>query len=280
MANAIQQLSGLGAALDTKVRMVWSEYQTGKKIRSGKLLDKSKSVEHILWQAINDFYTGNLSDTEKQHIAAIEKLRDSLLHSDESIQKEEYGAGSRAMNGNAATEKVSDVCRIASKKQQPCLLLYHIIKSLNPDIALELGTCLGISAAYQALAMKDNGQGKLFTIEGSRGRAEVAEMNLVILDLPDFAEVIAGRFEVVLEKELQRLKCLDYAFIDGHHQEQPTVNYFKQILPYFKNGGIMVFDDIFWSSGMMRAWKTIKNSGSFDVCLEIKGFGIGVINRR
>ena len=46
---------------------------------------------------------------------------------------------------------------------------------------MELGTCIGISAAYQAAAIKLNEKGKLITLEGSVERTKIANENFMNL---------------------------------------------------------------------------------------------------
>jgi predicted O-methyltransferase YrrM len=59
----------------------------------------------------------------------------------------------------------------SSKSRNWALLLYHLLRRFRPTSCVELGTCLGLSGAYQAAALKSNGAG-----------------------LGDTAEVVAGRF--------------------------------------------------------------------------------------
>jgi predicted O-methyltransferase YrrM len=52
-------------------------------------------------------------------------------------------------------------------------------------------------------------------------------------------------------------------FIDGHHQYQPTLDYFEMIYPKCNKNEIIIFDDILWSTGMRRAWEELKQDRSF-----------------
>src|SRR5438552_2252355 len=90
----------------------------------------------------------------------IEEIRATLLSSNKIIPKMDFGAGSKIMPANE-NEKVSDVCRNASKGIKSCRILYSLIKNQKPQYTLELGTCLGISTVYQAFALKENRTGKL-----------------------------------------------------------------------------------------------------------------------
>jgi predicted O-methyltransferase YrrM len=48
----------------------------------------------------------------------------------------------------------------------------------------------------------------------------------------------------------RRRHRLDFAFIDGHHDERATVAYFQQMKPSLSPGAVVLFYDIKWSSGM------------------------------
>ena len=58
------------------------------------------------------------------------------------------------------------------------LLLFKLIREFKPLNSVELGTCLGISGAYQAAAQKLNKSGRLITLEGAKSLASLAEKNL------------------------------------------------------------------------------------------------------
>ena len=119
-----------------------------------------------------------------------------------------------------------------------------------------MGTCVGVSAAYIASALKLNDHGRLITLEGSPALADIARDTLQRLDL-DRVEDRTGRFSETLDPALKAMTPVDFAFIDGHHDEVATLNYLEQIKPYLADGAVVVFDDIAWSDGMRRAWRQI-----------------------
>ena len=53
-----------------------------------------------------------------------------------------------------------------------------------------------------------------------------------------------GLFADTLEQVLQESEPIDYAFIDGHHLYQPTLDYFNMIWGYARDKAIFVFDNI------------------------------------
>ena len=68
---------------------------------------------------------------------------------------------------------------------------------------------------------------------------------------------------------LSKLKSIDLAFIDGNHQEKPTIEYFEKILKYSHEKTIFIFDDIHWSKGMEKAWKYIIQNKKVSLSIDL-----------
>ena len=109
---------------------------------------------------------------------------------------------------------------------------------------------------------------KIYTIEGSPNIAEIAKENHRFFGLSNVS-VFVGRFDIVLPKLLEEISPIDFAFIDGHHDREATLSYFKQILPFMAKGGVMLFDDIAWSEGMSEAWREIVDFGVYKKIQEV-----------
>ena len=67
------------------------------------------------------------------------------------------------------------------------MLLFNLVRGTRPATALELGSCLGLSAAYQAMAMQLNKCGRFVTLEGSPGFARIAAQTIATLELDNEA---------------------------------------------------------------------------------------------
>jgi predicted O-methyltransferase YrrM len=141
-----------------------------------------------------------------------------------------------------------------------------------------MGTAVGISGAYQATALKLNGHGKLVTLEGADSIAQIARSNFQRLGL-DSVEVVVGKFDETLPKVLAETQPVDYVFIDGHHDERATVAYFEQIVPFLAESALLVFDDITWSDGMAKAWKTIAGNRRVGVAVDLGQMGLCVVDK-
>ena len=121
----------------------------------------------------------------------------------------DYGAGlpeaglgnHKTREGKVIIKTIGDVCRTASKTYMWSFLLLKLIREFRPLVCLELGTCLGISASYQAAALKLNESGRIVSLEGAEPLARLAEGYFLNLGL-DNVDVVVGRFEHTLEKVL------------------------------------------------------------------------------
>jgi len=226
----------------------------------------------------------NLIDNNQEAIACkknIEDLRLRMEGSKTTIAVVDYGAVSPLLDnsiGNSDDYRVTfktigDICKRASAKRERDMILYNLIRCMKPKICLELGTCLGISACYQGLALKFNQSGTLVTLEGSKILASIAIDNVKSLGL-DNVTVLVGKFYETMPQALLHYNPVDFAFIDGHHEENATIKYWQMLLPFLSDNAVIVFDDIRWSSGMTRAWKHIKKNKKIDSALVAKGMGI------
>ena len=73
-------------------------------------------------------------------------------------------------------------------------------------------------------------------------------------------------------------KPIDYAFIDGHHDEKATISYFEKFIPHLSKNSIIVFDDISWSDGMRHAWENIEKNKVVKISLDLGVIGICVLD--
>jgi predicted O-methyltransferase YrrM len=62
-----------------------------------------------------------------------------------------------------------------------------------------------------------------------------------------------GLFIDTLASSLEEAGPVGMAFVDGHHQYQPTLDYFDSIWNRSVDDTVFIFDDIRWSEGMKRA---------------------------
>ena len=222
------------------------------KIAIFRLIRSGDRDSIILANTLKSTLKNDLIPEEKVWIDKIEQLRENLNASTTEISLVDYGAGKSDEHrtqqdmyaGKTVTTTVGEVCRFGSKSPFWSFLLYNLVREFKPAVCIELGTCLGISASYQAVALSLNKAGKIVTIEGAKTLAKYAEQNIETIGLEN-VRVVAGRFQDVLDEVLNESSPIDFAFIDGHHDEKATMRYFEQIISFLSNQPrVLVFDDI------------------------------------
>ena len=217
-----------------------------------------------------EFITKVMND--KRHFYAydkIEDLRTDLLLDRRMLTIQDFGAGSNVSKSNE--RKVKDIARSALKPRKFGQLMFRMVDLYHLNTILELGTSLGITTSYLA---SGNALGKVYTFEGAHQIANIAKENFRELELGNI-ELIEGNFDETLPNQLERIKTIDLAFVDGNHRKQPTINYFEQLLKKVDKNSILIFDDIHWSEEMEEAWKYIQQHSS--VTLTIDLFFIGIV---
>jgi predicted O-methyltransferase YrrM len=220
----------------------------------------------FVYQLIRNVFNTSTSPSIRENV---ETLRSSLHHNNQYIAVKDLGAGSLLNSKNQ--RRISDIAKHAAKSPQHAQLLARLVSFLKPATGLELGTSLGLTTAYQALAVPTM---HFTSIEGCPEIAELAKKNLASVNA-DHVHVITGNFDEQLPLYLQQNTSIDYAFIDGNHRYEPTVRYFEQIATHATPNTVIVFDDIYWSEEMIRAWKYISAHPKVRLSLDL--FFIGIV---
>lgn len=271
-------------------RLLKSPFRAISKLQARRSISQLRSQNdptlRSLGEAIGETLNDELSPLERSWIEKIELLRMELCDSKSEIQKVDYGAGAPDSNlssdqmsrGTLVTQSIGDICRIASKPPIWSLLLFKLVRKFKPSSCLELGTCLGISASFQGAALQLNGSGKMTSLEGDPSLASKAQKNLDGLGL-DNVSVVCGRFADTLAGVLKSVGAVDYAFIDGHHDERATLEYFEQIAQFAFERTLLVFDDISWSEGMKRAWHALELDNRIKISLDLGPVGVCVLDQ-
>ncbi len=181
--------------------------------------------------------------------AALSKYRQALSNNTTLLSLAQLGAGSKKPAGQ---KSVAALVKTAAQSPKYAELLYRLLKYFDYKVVVELGSSLGLSTLYLA---KANPQGKVYTIEGDKAVFETASS----LSFSQASNIIAinALFDEALPKLLNDLGTVDMVYIDGNHSYEATLRYFELLLPYLNENSLLVFDDIYWSEGMTRAWREI-----------------------
>jgi predicted O-methyltransferase YrrM len=192
----------------------------------------------------------------------IEHRRREMLHDRSPLVDGTLGPAS----DSEQRRSVADACRV-SRRGLSARLLHSLVEEYRPKVILELGTNVGISAAYLA-----SGDGSVTTLEGSPYRLRLAERLHRGLGLE--IDRVLGLFSDTLKPTLERLPPIEMAFIDGHHQYQPTLDYFQTIYAHAAPGCLFIFDDIRWSGGMRKAWRKLRADSRFEAVADLGSMGV------
>lgn len=249
---------------------MYSTFQLAKKYLHYYLTASNGTGHGIHSPFVFDFIKYVLNDKKKYNsYIEIEKLRKELANDKSVIEVEDFGAGSLAVPFRQ--KKVSDITRSFIKSKKFSQFLFRIVQYYHPETIVELGTSLGITTSYLAAANKN---AEVFTLEGSKNVAAIAENNFKVLQLQN-VKIIQGNFDETLHDLLSQIKNIDLVFVDGNHRKEPTVSYFHSFLARRNDESIFIFDDIHWSREMEDAWEIIQQHES--VTLTIDLFFIGLV---
>jgi predicted O-methyltransferase YrrM len=91
-------------------------------------------------------------------------------------------------------------------------------------------------------------------------------------------QLTQGDFAKTLSPLLSNLKEINFAFIDGNHRKQPTLDYFNELLSHSIPATILVFDDIHWSTEMEEAWAIIKEHTAVTLTIDLFFISIVFLN--
>jgi len=194
----------------------------------------------------------------------------SQLSVDETILNiTDFGAGSRVFKGNQ--RKVKDIAKHGISNEKYARLFFRLVNHFKPNTIVELGTSVGLTTMYLAAANK---KAKIYTLEGSKEIAEFAKQQFSKNKFENI-ELIEGDFKDTLPALLDKLDIVDFAYIDGNHTKEATINYFMQLLPKCNEHSVLIFDDINWSQGMQEAWQSIKMHEQVKLSIDL--FFVGVV---
>lgn len=193
---------------------------------------------------------------------SIENIRKLMLNDTRVLSVENFATGSST---------VSYVAKSALKSVKFGQLLFRIIDHYAPEYLLELGTSLGITSAYLAMA---NPSATLTTMEETTAIAAVAKENFQKLGIKNI-RLIEGDVDHTLPAWLETNPTIDFAFIEVNPRYTSTIHYFHRLLDHTHEYSILIFDDIHRSAEMEKAWNEIQQHPV--VTLTIDLFFIGLV---
>jgi len=218
----------------------------------------------FVFKLVRHLFTGGIP---KYLTEMYDVQRKAYLTSDFEIPNQDLGAGSNALPASSFI-KIKDIASTAMSGKYKLRLLYLLSEYFSPDLTLELGTSLGMSAAHLACHSK-----QVITIEGNPAIADQAALLFLRLEIGNI-QCIRDNFDAALQYVLPRYRP-DLVYIDGNHTYEATIRYFKLFLDQcLTEKLVLIFDDIYWSEGMYKAWDEIKNHEKVTLTIDLYHLGI------
>jgi predicted O-methyltransferase YrrM len=208
------------------------------------------------------------NDSHFYDFEELKKIRTTLLSNKTEISIEDFGAGSKTFSSNK--RKIKELTKKGTSTTKQSETLYKLINFLNCKTSIELGTSIGLNTLYLAGANKN---AQVITIEGSKNLFEFAS-ELAKKNKINNIKFVHSKFDEALPQALKNINSLDLFYVDGNHTYEATLNYFKLALSKKNNSSVFIFDDIYWSDGMTRAWEEIKKHPSVTLSIDTFNFGM------
>lgn len=236
-------------------------YYLKYKIRANTLHGThSPFVYHFLEQIL-------YQNVASENLNKIELRRAELLNDQRQIEITDLGAGS--LQNNNRIKPIYRIAKSALKQPRFAALYYRIIKSVMPENIIELGTSLGITSSYMAMASSK----KIYTLEGCPNTLNIAKETFEILQIKN-VETIAGNFDKTLPTLLDHLNQVDFIYFDGNHTKSATLHYYNLAITKANENSLFIFDDIYWSEEMIEAWEIIKADPRVSITIDLYFIGL------
>lgn len=116
------------------------------------------------------------------------------------------------------------------------LLLYGLIRAIQPDVCVETGTHRGKTSLYMAHALFDNGKGHLHTYDPFTTWDARGNFNKFL----QFAPYLTYYPQ---EGKTMSQENINFAFIDGYHEKDIVLEEINVLLPRLAKNAIVVFHD-------------------------------------
>lgn len=143
--------------------------------------------------------------------------------------------------------------------------LVELIRLTKPDVVVEIGVFGGKSLLPMAMALKANHKGMAFGIDpwshdassvGMEGEnlnwwsnldhekiLKLLQERIKLFNLQDYITLVRAT-----SLDAEPIEGIGLLHIDGNHSEETSYIDVTKWVPYVKSGGIIIFDDVNWST--------------------------------
>ncbi|MFO0959084.1 MAG: class I SAM-dependent methyltransferase [Isosphaeraceae bacterium] len=174
-------------------------------------------------------------------------------------------------------------------------VLYGLVRSLKPDVCVEIGSARGKSACVVGLALKENGHGRLYAIDPhastdwndteSVETYDLIRKHLAAVGVQDQVEIVRSYSDQAAAGWKRRI---DVLFIDGDHTYEGVKRDWDLFVPHVPETGVVIFHDTAWSAdegfqaqsrpdmGVPRFVDELRRRG-YPVLTLMKDFGVSLV---
>ncbi|MEO8515979.1 MAG: class I SAM-dependent methyltransferase [Flavobacterium sp.] len=237
-----------------------------------KFLWLSKNEHGVHSPFVYDLMTKCFYDRKKKpEYSILAAYRNSLLQNKNSIEVNDFGAGSKVFKSN--TRQISKIAKTAGVSPKRAELLCRIIGYFQPASILEIGTSLGLATSSLSLGCRSVGKkAQITTLEGCPETAGIAKIQLQKFNCNNVESVVT-EFESYFKNSPLSTTSYQFIYFDGNHSKKATLDYFEHLLPTITNNTVWIFDDIHWSKDMEETWGIIKENPKVTVTIDTFQWG-------
>lgn len=160
-------------------------------------------------------------------------------------------------------KKILPIVSVTPKKG---IFLLLVCSRLRPGRVLEIGSAYGVSALYMLAGLNPNGESILTCIEKSNYYCKF--IPCLLDSFTNWNIIQSDALIKTAEEEFQLGLKWDVIFVDALHQKEFNIRLFDNLIKIISPGGLIIFDDIRWTSQMWDMWSEITQrpevSYSFD----------------
>jgi predicted O-methyltransferase YrrM len=241
-------------------------------VQAARLRRRAHPLAPAIARALEDVARDRFDPEEREWLARIERRRTEIPF---ALAAGDLSDQATAEERSKALGNAWEVCRWVSIPPVWGRLLFRLVRELRPASLVELGTGLGLSAAYQAAAMELNGSGRIVTID-NHPAARIGDAGFARLALGERIDFRFGDIDELLPDLLEAAAPFELAFLDAEHSEAATVRHFDAVVKRIERGGVLVLDDTTQTDEMRRAWRSATGHDRTSLAVPLRRTGVVV----
>jgi len=180
---------------------------------------------------------------------------------------------------------------------QSAWLLHGLVRSLRPDVVVEIGSARGWSTCHIALALRENVCGRLYAVDphaatewndagDARASLPALRRHLAQTGLGPWVEIVRM---TSADAAKDWVRPIDLLFIDGDHSYAGVKADWELFSPHLSRFGVAVFHDACWDQrrddplfradmGVPRFLEELRSRGYPIVTID-RDFGVSLVQR-